>query len=110
MEVEAEIREEFNLGKLMRFRSIQDVHVLSLESRCHVSLNHYLYPSPFRHISTSIIPLLMRNHSISKPISPLMSEAGLLPAHILLKFRQRLYAHRCRVVGGNFISKSQAKI
>lgn len=30
----------------------------------------------------------------STPISPLMSEAGLLPAHILLGFRQRLYALR----------------
>ena len=27
-------------------------------------------------------------------ISPLMSESGLLPAHVLLDFRQRAYAHR----------------
>ena len=30
----------------------------------------------------------------STPISPLMSEAGLLPAHVLMDFRQRTYAHR----------------
>lgn len=30
----------------------------------------------------------------SSPISPLMSESGLLPAHILLDCRQRIYAHR----------------
>ena len=30
----------------------------------------------------------------SSPIFPLMSESGLLPAHILLDFRQRPYAHR----------------
>ena len=29
----------------------------------------------------------------SSPISPLMNDLGLLPAHILLDFRQRAYAH-----------------
>lgn len=30
----------------------------------------------------------------STPISPLMSESGLPPAHVLLDFRQHAYAHR----------------
>ena len=30
----------------------------------------------------------------STPVGPLMSESGLIPAHVLLDYRQRKYAYR----------------